>query len=147
MLPSPSEMEYSGPRRLKYTSKTVSKERQCALFFTNVAPSAYLKASRSSNGMCEIACIASRFSVRLTGRPAFLNSVMNPARSSSIGQRRSIQSSDSSLAALAMSDWYFKRTCKVSFACSASMESTPRSTSVRAQSSVSLTDGDFFRSS
>jgi hypothetical protein len=34
--------------------------------------------------MCEIAVIASRFSVRLTGKPAFLNSTMNPDKRSSM---------------------------------------------------------------
>ena len=82
--PSPSEIAYSGPRRLKYTSNTVSKERQCEWFFTRVAPSAYLNASRSSSGMCITASIASRFSVRLTGSPALRSSTMKPERRSSM---------------------------------------------------------------
>ena len=143
--PSPSVMLYWAPRKLKYTSKTVSKARQWELFFTNVAPRAYLNASRSSRGMCCNASMASKFSVRLTGRPAFLSSTMNPDRRSSMGNRN--QSSDSSLAAFAMSDWYFKRMCKVSLACSASMLSIPKRTNVRAQSKVSETEGDFLRSS
>ena len=66
----------------KYTSNTVSKARQCELFFTSVAASAYLNASRSSSGMCWTASMASRFSVRLTGSPASRSSWMNPASSS-----------------------------------------------------------------
>ena len=38
------------------------------MFFTSVAASAYLNASRSSSGMCSTASMASRFSVRLTGQ-------------------------------------------------------------------------------
>ena len=72
------------PRRLKYTSNTVSNARQWVLFFTSVAASAYLNASRSSSGMCFTASIASRFSVRLTGRPACRSSWMKPASSSVI---------------------------------------------------------------
>ena len=72
------------PRSEKYTSNTVSKARQWAWFFTSVAASAYLNASRSSSGMCLTASMASRFSVRLTGRPASRSSWMNPASSSVI---------------------------------------------------------------
>ena len=56
-------------------------------------------------------------------------------------------STPSSFAALAMSVWYFSRMWSVSLACWASMWSMPSSTSVRAQSMVSLTDGAFLRSS
>ena len=56
---------YSAPRSEKYTSNTVSNARQWALFFTSVAASAYLNASRSSIGMWVTASMASRFSVRL----------------------------------------------------------------------------------
>src|SRR5262245_58567250 len=73
---------YSRPRSEKYTSKTVSNTRQCEAFFTSVAPRAYLKASRSSRGMCWMAAMASRFSVRLTGRPAVRSSTMKPDSSS-----------------------------------------------------------------
>src|SRR5262245_21317597 len=76
---SPSSSWYCGPRRLKYTSNTVSKARQCALFFTSVAARAYLKASRSSIGMWVTASMASRFSVSETGRPAARSSRMKPA--------------------------------------------------------------------
>ena len=85
--PSPSTRRYCGPRRLKYTSNTVSNERQWALFFTSVAPRAYLNASRSSIGMCCTASIASRFSVRLTGRPALRSSTTKPLSSSIIFER------------------------------------------------------------
>jgi hypothetical protein len=77
-------MRYSGPRIEKYTSKTVSNAFQWALLFTRVAANAYLKASRSSRGMCLTASMASRFSVRLTGSPADRSSWMNPVRRSSI---------------------------------------------------------------
>src|SRR5215510_1646407 len=73
---------YSRPRSEKYTSNTVSNTRQCEAFFTRVAPNAYLKASRSSRGMCWMAAMASRFSVRLTGRPAVRSSTMKPDSSS-----------------------------------------------------------------
>src|SRR5215510_9181984 len=73
---------YSRPRSEKYTSNTVSNTRQWEAFFTSVAPSAYLKASRSSRGMCWMAAMASRFSVRLTGRPAVRSSTMKPDSSS-----------------------------------------------------------------
>src|ERR687897_1045981 len=73
---------YSRPRNEKYTSNTVSNTRQWAAFFTSVAPSAYLNASRSSRGTCCTAAIASRFSVRLTGRPAVRSSTMTPDSSS-----------------------------------------------------------------
>src|SRR5438067_12207095 len=88
MSPSPSlsSMLYSEPRSEKYTSKMVSNAFQWALFFTNVAPRAYLNASRSSSGMCLIASMASRFSVNETGRPAPLSSWMKPERRSSISQ-------------------------------------------------------------
>jgi len=39
----PSPILYSGPRIEKYTSKTVSNERQWALFFTIVAPKRVLE--------------------------------------------------------------------------------------------------------
>jgi hypothetical protein len=81
---SPLASLYSGPRSEKYTSNTVSNERQCELFFTSVAASAYLNASRSSIGMWRTASIASRFSVRLTGSPALRSSTTNPASRSSI---------------------------------------------------------------
>src|SRR4051794_23544245 len=81
---SPSTSLYSGPRRLKYTSNTVSNARQCELFFTIVAPSAYLNASRSSMGMCCTASIASRFSVNETGSPALRSSLTKPASRSSM---------------------------------------------------------------
>src|SRR3954447_13202147 len=83
----PSSILYSAPRIEKYTSKMVSKAFQCALFFTRVAPRAYLNASRSSSGMCWSASMASRFSVRLTGRPAARSSWMKPARRSIIALR------------------------------------------------------------
>src|SRR5687767_11183711 len=83
----PSPMAYSGPRSEKYTSKTVSNAFQWALLFTSVAASAYLKASRSSSGMCLTASMASRFSVRETGRPARRSSWMNPVSRSSIVSR------------------------------------------------------------
>ncbi|CAB4966765.1 unannotated protein [freshwater metagenome] len=82
----PPPSEYSLPLSEKYTSNTVSNARQWVLFFTNVAASAYLNASRFSIGMCVMASIASRFSVRLTGNPAARSSTMNPDRSSSIGE-------------------------------------------------------------
>ena len=53
----------------------------------------------------------------------------------------------SSLAAWSMSARYLSRMWSVSLACSASTDSMPSSTSVRAQSSVSDTDGAFFSSS
>src|SRR3954471_17801771 len=81
---SPSPGEYSAPRSEKYTSKTVSKDFQWAWFFTSVAASAYLNASRSSRGMCWTASMASRFSVRLTGSPALRSSWMNPVNRSSM---------------------------------------------------------------
>ncbi len=68
------------PRSEKYTSKTVSKAFQWALFFTRVAARAYLNASRSSSGMCCTASMASRFSVRLTGRPAARSSCDEPGQ-------------------------------------------------------------------
>ena len=74
----PSTILYSGPRNEKYTSKTVSNERQWALFLTIVAPNAYLNASRSSRGMCRTASMASRFSVSETGSPALRSSWTNP---------------------------------------------------------------------
>src|SRR5262245_16734084 len=80
-----SPMAYSLPRSEKYTSNTVSKARQCWLFLTNVAASAYLNASRSSRGMWRTAAIASRFSVRLTGSPASRSSWMKPASNDRIG--------------------------------------------------------------
>ena len=40
-----------------------------------------------------------------------------------------------------MSERYLSRMCRVSLACSASIDSTPRTTRVRAQSRVSDTDG------
>src|SRR5947209_3131927 len=80
-----SPMAYSLPRSEKYTSNTVSNARQCALFFTSVAARAYLNASRSEIGMWRTACMASRFSVRLTGRPASRSSCMKPASSERIG--------------------------------------------------------------
>src|SRR3954453_18164210 len=80
-----SPIAYSLPRSEKYTSNTVSNARQCVLFFTSVAASAYLNASRSEIGMWRTASIASRFSVRLTGRPASRSSWMNPASSDRIG--------------------------------------------------------------
>ena len=46
-----SPSAYCRPRSEKYTSNTVSNARQCVLFFTSVAASAYLNASRSSSGM------------------------------------------------------------------------------------------------
>ena len=64
-----------------------------------------------------------------------------------MGDYAVVDSTDSSLAALVMSVWYLSRMCKVSLACWASMCSMPRRTRVRAQSSVSETDGDFFSSS
>ena len=81
---SSASIPNSAPRNAKYTSNTVSKVFQCAWFFTNVAPSAYLNASRSSIGMWPTASIASRFSVSDTGNPAARSSWMNPARRSSI---------------------------------------------------------------
>src|SRR5690242_6303816 len=80
-----SPILYSLPRSEKYTSNTVSKARQCVLFFTSVAASAYLKASRSEIGMWRTASIASRFSVRLTGNPASRSSWMKPASNERIG--------------------------------------------------------------
>src|SRR4026208_294196 len=85
---SPWTNLYSGPRRLKYTSNTVSKLRQCAWFLISVAPRAYLNASRSSIGMCCTASIASRFSVRLTGSPALRSSPTNPFSRSSMADVR-----------------------------------------------------------
>ena len=67
------------PRIEKYTSKMVSNAFQWALFFTRVAASAYLNASRSSSGMWRTASMASRFSVRLTGIPALRSSLTKPA--------------------------------------------------------------------
>src|SRR3954453_17470265 len=58
----------------------------------SVAPSAYLNASRSSSGMCLTACMASRFSVRLTGRPASRSSRMNPLSRSSMGSPTTVGS-------------------------------------------------------
>src|SRR4051794_27593766 len=80
-----SPIAYSLPRSEKYTSNTVSYARQCVLFFTSVAASAYLNASRSEIGMWRTASIASRFSVRLTGSPASRNSWMKPASNDRIG--------------------------------------------------------------
>src|SRR5829696_2555343 len=73
---------YSRPRKEKNTSNTVSNTRQWLAFFTSVAASAYLNASRSSSGMCCTAAMASRFSVKLTGSPATRSSAMNPPSSS-----------------------------------------------------------------
>src|SRR3954447_2857729 len=85
-ISSPSSpMAYSLPRSEKYTSNTVSNARQWVLFFTSVAANAYLNASRSNSGMCRTACIASRFSVRLTGNPASRSSWMKPASNERIG--------------------------------------------------------------
>ncbi len=53
---------------------------------------------------------------------------------------------DSSLSARSMSVWYLSSTWSVSPTTSVSMCSTPRASSVRAQSIVSETDGDFFKS-
>ena len=58
------------------------------LFFTSVAPSAYLNASRSSSGMCLTASMASRFSVRLTGSPACAQLVDEARRAASSDRRR-----------------------------------------------------------
>src|SRR6516225_5417666 len=62
----------------------VSNAFQWALFLTSVAARAYLNASRSPSGMCFTASMASRFSVRLTGRPAALSSWMKPESTSSM---------------------------------------------------------------
>ena len=113
-------MLYCEPRSEKYTSKMVSNTRQCEEFFTSVAPRAYLNASRSSIGITLTASMASRFSVRLTGRPARRNSATKPDIRSMTGMRR-YSSTDSSLAALAMSVWYLSSTWSVSLACCASM--------------------------
>ena len=80
-------MRYSGPRRLKYTSNTVSNARQWELFLISVAPRAYLNASRSSIGMCCTASMASRFSVRLTGSPALRSSTTKPLSKPNIDER------------------------------------------------------------
>src|SRR5262249_49112146 len=74
---------------------TVSNARQCALFFTIVAPSAYLNASRSSIGMCCTASIASRFSVSDTGMPALRSSATKPAIRSSTATSPSDLGADS----------------------------------------------------
>src|SRR4051812_22249006 len=84
-----SPMAWWPPRSEKYTSKTVSKAFQWAWFFTSVAASAYLNASRSSRGMCWTASMASRFSVRLTGSPALRSSWMKPVNRSSMRRRPS----------------------------------------------------------
>ena len=156
-----SPMAYSLPRSEKYTSNTVSNARQCALFFTSVAASAYLNASRSDSGMWRTACIASRFSVRLTGRPASRNSCMKPASSERIGSPVAGKMTSASsatrggaglLPALAVGRELLHGLGDVALvleqdvdrarsAASASTFSMPSSNSVRAQSSVSDTDG------
>ena len=109
-------MLYSGPRNEKYTSKMVSNARQWFWLFTNVAASAYLNASRSSIGISLTASIASKFSVRLTGKPALRSSTIKPDIKSRTGISSTHLSTDSSFAALAMSVWYLRRMCNVSFA-------------------------------
>ena len=52
-----------------------------------------------------------------------------------------VSADSSSLAARSMSVWYLSRMCSVSRACAASIDSTPSTTRVRAQSRVSETDG------
>jgi hypothetical protein len=49
--------------------------------------------------------------------------------------------------ARSMSVWYFNKMCRVAAASSSPISLRPSTTSVRAQSSVSATDGAFFRSS
>jgi sarcosine oxidase subunit beta len=79
-------------------------------------------------------------------RPALRSSTMKPASRLSIFWTYRVPFVLSSLVALVMSDWYLRRMWSVSLACSASMFSMPRRTRVRAQSSVSETEGCFFSS-
>ena len=150
-----SPIAYSLPRSEKYTSKTVSNAFQWAAFFTSVAARAYLNASRSSSGMCLTASMASRFSVRLTGRPASAQLLDEPGEE--VEHRRAASATSHFWSVGRLPGQLLGRLGDVGLVLeedverlgglSASTCSMPSSTSVRAQSSVSDTDGAFFSSS